>query len=213
MEGRQSCGHRFGGLLDPDRTEHAAVYQASRRLCANGELRPYRRFLRTTVLTQEQGVWFVQIANNFGQNKEYSQEEREHFRHDKKAIVAHAKDVEDQVNGLWDLMFTGSEAQQKAQEIFRGRMAEFIKDKRLLDGNLSLLVLSYLPLTSPFTGFTPKWSIGCRRITPGDPYMEAIQKPNVDVHFTPVTKITEDGVIGADGVERKVGTGPPPHPP
>ena len=36
--------------------------------------------------------------------------------------------------------------------------------------------------------------------------MEAIQKPNVDVHFTPVTKITEDSVIGADDIERKVDT-------
>jgi cation diffusion facilitator CzcD-associated flavoprotein CzcO len=36
--------------------------------------------------------------------------------------------------------------------------------------------------------------------------MEAIQKDNVDVHFTAVEKITEDGVIGGDGEERKVDT-------
>ncbi len=36
--------------------------------------------------------------------------------------------------------------------------------------------------------------------------MIAIQKPNVDVHFTPVEEVTEDGVIGGDGVERKVDT-------
>lgn len=36
--------------------------------------------------------------------------------------------------------------------------------------------------------------------------MEAIQKPNVDVHFTAVEEITEKGVIGADGVEREVDT-------
>mgnify|MGYP004507095639 CR=1 FL=1 len=47
------------------------------------------------------GVWFVQIANNFGQNKEHSQEERDEFRHDPKKLVAHAKDIENQVNGLW----------------------------------------------------------------------------------------------------------------
>lgn len=55
-------------------------------------------------------------------------------------------------------------------------------------------------------GFTPKWGIGCRRLTPGDPYMVAIQKENVDVHFTAVEKITEDGVVGGDGIERKVDT-------
>jgi hypothetical protein len=36
--------------------------------------------------------------------------------------------------------------------------------------------------------------------------MLAIQKPNVDVHFTSVVKITEDGLVGADGIERKVDT-------
>jgi hypothetical protein len=36
--------------------------------------------------------------------------------------------------------------------------------------------------------------------------MMAIQEPNIDVHFTPVVKITEDGVIGEDGIERKCDT-------
>ena len=72
--------------------------------------------------------------------------------------------------------------------MFADRMAEFIKDKRLLEG------------------FTPKFGVGCRRITPGDPYMVAIQEENVDVHFTAVKEATEDGVVGADGVERKVDT-------
>ena len=41
-------------------------------------------------------------------------------------------------------------------------------------------------------------------MTPGDPFMTAIQQPNVNLHFTPAETITEDGVVGADGVERKV---------
>lgn len=39
-----------------------------------------------------------------------------------------------------------------------------------------------------------------------DPYMVAIQKDNVDVHFTSVVSCTEDGVVGEDGTERKVDT-------
>lgn len=134
------------------------------------------------------GVWFVQIANNFGQNKEYSQEERDEFRNDPKKLLAHAKDIEGQVNGLWGTFYSGSKGQKDAQETFRKRMAEFITDKRLLDG------------------FTPKFEVGCRRITPGDPYMEAIQKENVDVHFTSVEEIDETGVIGKDGEHREVDT-------
>lgn len=36
--------------------------------------------------------------------------------------------------------------------------------------------------------------------------MVAIQEENVDVHFTAVEKITEDGVVGGDGIERKCDT-------
>jgi cation diffusion facilitator CzcD-associated flavoprotein CzcO len=47
--------------------------------------------------------------------------------------------------------------------------------------------------------------MGCR-VMPGGPYMEAIQKSNVDVHFTAVNEVTEKGVIGNDGSEREVDT-------
>lgn len=66
-------------------------------------------------------VWFVQIANNYGQNKEYDEAEKEKFRRDPKALVAHAKDIEDQINGLWGAFYEGSEAQKMGQEMFRGR--------------------------------------------------------------------------------------------
>ena len=61
--------------------------------------------------------------------------------------MAHAKDIEDQVNGLWGMFYSDTEAQQMGQEMFRQRMSEFIKDKRLLDG------------------FTPKFGLGCRRVS------------------------------------------------
>ena len=121
-------------------------------------------------------------------NKEYDEKERNEFRTNPKALVAHAKDIEDQVNGLWGAFYAGTEAAKAGAEWAGGRMAEFIKDKRLLEG------------------FTPKFGVGCRRITPGDPYMIAIQEPNVDVHFTGVASCTEDGIVGDDGEERKVDT-------
>jgi cation diffusion facilitator CzcD-associated flavoprotein CzcO len=38
-------------------------------------------------------------------------------------------------------------------------------------------------------------------MTPGDPYMNAIQQSNVDVLFTGVESVTEDSVVGANGVK------------
>ncbi|KAL2862443.1 flavin-containing monooxygenase [Aspergillus lucknowensis] len=79
-------------------------------------------------------------------------------------------------------------AENNGMKQLLARMRRLIKDDRLL------------------AGFTPSFSVGCRRITPGDPYIEAIQKPNVDVHFTGVAKITEDGIIGDDGILRQCDT-------
>lgn len=130
----------------------------------------------------------MELVKDLGHAKEYDQKERDEYRRNPKALVAHAKSLEDQVNGMWGVFYAGTKEQMNGQEMNRARMAEFIKDKRLLEG------------------FTPKFGIGCRRITPGDPYMMAIQEPNVDVHFTGVASCTEDGVVGSDGVERKVDT-------
>lgn len=98
-------------------------------------------------------VWFVQIANNYGQNHEYTPEQKEEFRTDPRKLVEHAKSIEDQVNGLWGTFYKNASAQFDGQKMLKARMAEFIKDERLLKG------------------FTPKFGIGCRRVTPGDPYM------------------------------------------
>lgn len=90
------------------------------------------------------GVWFVEIADNYGMNHEYSVEEKEKFRRDPEELVKHAKSIENQINGGWDVFYHGSEAQKAARQIFTERMAKFIKDERLLKG------------------FTPQWDIGCK---------------------------------------------------
>jgi hydroxyversicolorone monooxygenase len=58
-------------------------------------------------------------------------------------------------------------------------------------------------LTDIAIGITPEFAPGCRRITPGDPFIKAIQQPNVEVVFKSVRRLTNDGVVDADGVERK----------
>lgn len=109
-------------------------------------MQPHVKHIDTFVRT---AVWFISIAGNNGANTEYTEEERTEFRNDTAKLVKHAKYLEDQVNGLWDLFFLGTEVQKEAKRIFSARMKEFIKDERLLEG------------------FTPKFEIGCRRVTPG----------------------------------------------
>jgi hypothetical protein len=94
-------------------------------------------------------VWFISIAGNDGNGTEYTDEERTLFRKDLRSLVEHAKYLEGQMNSLWSMFFKDTETQKEAVKMFTDRMAEFIKDERLLKG------------------FTPKFDIGCRRITPG----------------------------------------------
>lgn len=104
-------------------------------------MQPHAKHLDVFVRT---AVWFVQIANNFGANHEYTPDQKEEFR-DPHKIVEHAKSIEDQVNGLWGTFFKNSKAQAEGQKGLKARMAEFLKDERLLKG------------------FTPTFGIGCRR--------------------------------------------------
>lgn len=102
-------------------------------------MQPHVKHLDIFVRT---AVWFITIGN-FSQSREYTQEEREEFRSDPRKMLAHAKDIEAQINGLWGTFYSGSEGQNTAQTWFRQRMKEHIKDERLLEG------------------FTPKFELGC----------------------------------------------------
>jgi hypothetical protein len=47
--------------------------------------------VRHTDVVIRTGVWFVQIANKFGQNHESTAEQKKTFRHDTDELVKHAK--------------------------------------------------------------------------------------------------------------------------
>jgi cation diffusion facilitator CzcD-associated flavoprotein CzcO len=45
----------------------------------------------------------------------------------------------------------------------------------------------------------PKFEVGCRRITPGEGYLESFLRPNVHLTQSPITKVTNSGIQTADG--------------
>jgi cation diffusion facilitator CzcD-associated flavoprotein CzcO len=51
---------------------------------------------------------------------------------------------------------------------------------------------------------TPKFPVGCRRMTPGSGYLQSLTKMNVQVVIESAVRITEDGVIDEPGNELKV---------
>lgn len=50
----------------------------------------------------------------------------------------------------------------------------------------------------------PNFSPGCRRLTPGPGYLEAIVAENVDYISTPIQRFTKTGIITEDGIHREV---------
>ena len=53
----------------------------------------------------------------------------------------------------------------------------------------------------------PKWYLGCRRITPGENYLESFLLPNVELTLSPITRISENAVHTADGKTHEVDVG------
>ena len=45
----------------------------------------------------------------------------------------------------------------------------------------------------------PKWSLGCRRITPGEGYLESFLRPNCSLTDSPIERISENAIHTADG--------------
>ncbi|GME33225.1 hypothetical protein F4819DRAFT_472988 [Neofusicoccum parvum] len=134
------------------------------------------------------GVWFAPLVDDLPEDYQYSPDEIEEFRRNPKALVDHVKRFDSQLNAGWPIMFSNSEAQEKTRAAIKAKMSELIKEERLLKC------------------FTPQFSVGCRRITPGTTYLHSIQQPNVSVHFTPVTRITPTCAIGNDGLLRTADT-------
>jgi cation diffusion facilitator CzcD-associated flavoprotein CzcO len=50
----------------------------------------------------------------------------------------------------------------------------------------------------------PQFALGCRRMTPGTEYLQSLRQPNVEVVTQSVSRLTEDGIVDASGVEKKV---------
>lgn len=48
----------------------------------------------------------------------------------------------------------------------------------------------------------PKWTVGCRRLTPGNSYLEALVKSNVTIEMSPIQKITDKGIGNEASTEK-----------
>ncbi|KAF7551343.1 hypothetical protein G7Z17_g5103 [Cylindrodendrum hubeiense] len=118
----------------------------------------------------------------------FTEEEKQRFRDDPAYHLKFRKGIEAEINSLFAMFFQGSET----SEMFRKVITEEMH-RRIGPGNEELKKF-----------IIPTWAPGCRRISPGDGYLEALAKPNVEPVFGGIKKVVPEGVVTEDGKLHKM---------
>lgn len=85
-------------------------------------------------------------------------------------------------------MMTTSAESRMVRKHFQARMREYLTDDEI------------------YQALLPSFAVGCRRLTPGDPYMKAVQQRNVTVHRAALAKVKGNTIIGSNGTQVEVDT-------
>lgn len=81
-------------------------------------------------------------------------------------------------------MINGTPEQKAMDQTFRKKMED------ALGGDSELI-----------RRLVPTFNVGCRRLTPGDAYLNAVHEKNVRCNLSPIIRITENGILTNDGEE------------
>jgi Predicted flavoprotein involved in K+ transport len=119
----------------------------------------------------------AQHAGPDGKNFKYSEEQLKDFQDDEK-LLAYRRKIEHDFNKLYRGLEYGTPEHEFFSTASRELMVERLnRDTELIDKLI------------------PDWAFGCRRLSPGDGYLEALRAPNTTPVFNAAAKITENGVI------------------
>jgi cation diffusion facilitator CzcD-associated flavoprotein CzcO len=118
----------------------------------------------------------------------FSEEEKKRFAEDPEYHLNFRKRIEAEINSLFGMYQQGSEMSNTFRKLITEEM-----NRRMGPGHEELKKF-----------IIPKWSPGCRRISPGDGYLEALVKPNVEPVYGGISKIVPEGIVGEDGRVHKM---------
>lgn len=117
----------------------------------------------------------------------FSEEDKKKFASDAEYHLYFRKRIEAEINSLFGMYQQGSEMSDMFRKVITEEM-----NRRMGPGHDDLKKF-----------IIPTFSPGCRRISPGDGFLEALVKPNVRPVFSGIKKITENGILTDDGEEHK----------
>jgi cation diffusion facilitator CzcD-associated flavoprotein CzcO len=111
---------------------------------------------------------------------------RTRFENDPEFYYEYLVKLERNLAGGFEALWTGSDAQKALEYITTEHMKKTIRDPKIL------------------ATLMPKFEIGCRRFTPGDHYLRALEHDNVQMISDAIVRITEHGITDDTGVNREV---------
>jgi hypothetical protein len=118
----------------------------------------------------------------------FTEEQKREFLENPEKHLKFRKSIEAEVNWMADVFNMGTQMQADVQRDMTKQMRDRIG--RGHDELASKLI--------------PAWPPGCRRLTPGDGYLEALTKDNVIPVFGSIKEIKETSVVMEDGTEHDV---------
>ncbi|RFU28612.1 hypothetical protein B7463_g7716, partial [Scytalidium lignicola] len=125
---------------------------------------------------------FGQSLATHGRDTKFTAEEIERFNTDKNYFLEYRKKLQNDNSSIFTMHFKGSKLQRGAVENFTKLMRKRLNENEELCERL-----------------IPKFEVGCRRLTPGNGFLEALVQPNTTVVFSDIESITENGIMVKDG--------------
>ncbi|KAH7089256.1 hypothetical protein FB567DRAFT_493912 [Paraphoma chrysanthemicola] len=139
-------------------------------------------WIAPSMTVQEQKIDDSDRTVTFGRDR-YSQEEIANFNKDPEWHLKYRKELEGLTGKMFPLFLRGTPANVAATENWRADMlrrigvgSEELKEKLI-----------------------PKWSPGCRRLTPGIAYLETLTLPHVSTVHEEIIKVTSNSLVTAGG--------------
>ncbi|KAB8201337.1 putative flavin-binding monooxygenase [Aspergillus parasiticus] len=122
--------------------------------------------------------------DGMGTNFQYTEEEKQRFQDNPEEFLEYRKSIEGAINSVYNAMISGSEENKALYEWVQGVMRSRLSKNPELVKTL-----------------IPTYEVGCRRISPGDGYLEAIQEDNATITFSKINRITPNGIETDEGEE------------
>jgi hypothetical protein len=116
----------------------------------------------------------------------FTDKERLDFATKPNTLVEYRKNVERGLNGQFGIFLKGTNTNNETEAYFRQQMSDKLSNPYLEERLI------------------PNWHVGCRRLTPGVGYLEALGKENVEVVYGEINSISEKGCVCDNGKEYPV---------